>query len=39
MNPDSLPEQLRRAFAITKKDIRIYYAKGPVVIFGLFMPL
>lgn len=39
MNPESITEQAKRAFAITKKDIRIYYAKGPVVIFGLFMPL
>ncbi|MDO9539790.1 MAG: ABC transporter permease [Methanocalculus sp.] len=39
MKPDGIPEQMKRAFAITKKDIRIYYAKGPVVIFGLFMPL
>lgn len=39
MNPESITEQAKRAFAIAKKDIRIYYAKGPVVIFGLFMPL
>lgn len=32
-------EQLERAFAITKKDLRIYYKRGPVVIFGLIMPL
>jgi len=38
MNPASLSSQLRRAFAITKKDIRIYYLKGPVLIFGVFMP-
>ena len=31
-------EQLRRAFAIAKKDLRIYYKRGPVVIFGLIMP-
>ena len=31
-------EQLRRAFAIAKKDLRIYYKQGPVVIFGLIMP-
>ncbi len=32
-------EQIRRAFAITKKDVKIYYSKGPVVIFGLLFPL
>jgi ABC-2 type transport system permease protein len=32
-------EQLGRAFAIAKKDLRIYYKRGPVVIFGLIMPL
>jgi ABC-2 type transport system permease protein len=31
-------EQLERAFAIAKKDLRIYYKRGPVVIFGLIMP-
>lgn len=31
-------EQLRRAFAIAKKDLHIYYKRGPVVIFGLIMP-
>ena len=31
-------EQLRRSFAIAKKDLRIYYSKGPVVIFGILMP-
>jgi ABC-2 type transport system permease protein len=35
----SVLEQLRRSFAICKKDIRIYYAKGPVLIFGVLMPL
>ncbi len=39
MNPAGLSEQLRRAWAIAKKDIRIYYIKGPVLIFGVFMPL
>jgi ABC-2 type transport system permease protein len=39
MNPAGLPEQLRRAWAIARKDIRIYYFKGPVLIFGVFMPL
>ena len=31
-------QQLRRSFAIAKKDLRIYYSKGPVVIFGILMP-
>jgi ABC-2 type transport system permease protein len=31
-------EQLERSFAIVKKNIRIYYSKGPVVIFGLLIP-
>lgn len=39
MNPTGLPEQMRRAWAIAKKDIRIYYSKGPVLIFGIFMPV
>ncbi|HZD43586.1 MAG TPA: ABC transporter permease [Methanomicrobiales archaeon] len=39
MNPAGYPEQLRRAWAIAKKDIRIYYVKGPVLIFGIFMPI
>ena len=32
-------EQFKRSFAIVKKNIRIYYSKGPVVIFGLLVPL
>lgn len=32
-------QQVRRALALARKDIRIYYAKGPVVIFGIFFPL
>ena len=39
MNPAGLPEQVRRAWAIAKKDICIYYVKGPVLIFGIFMPV
>jgi ABC-2 type transport system permease protein len=31
-------EQFRRSLAILKKNIRIYYSKGPVVIFGLLVP-
>jgi ABC-2 type transport system permease protein len=32
-------EQLKRAFAICKKDVRIYYLKGPVIIFGILIPI
>jgi len=39
LNPAGFPEQVRRAWAIAKKDIRIYYFKGPVLIFGVFMPV
>ena len=39
MNPAGFSEQLRRAWAIAKKDMRIYYFKGPVLIFGIFMPV
>ena len=39
MNPAALPEQLRRAWAIAKKDIRLYYAKNSVLIFGVLMPV
>jgi len=39
VNPAAFPEQLRRSWAIAKKDIRIYYLKGPVLIFGIFMPV
>jgi len=39
MNPAGFSEQVWRAWAIAKKDIRIYYLKGPVLIFGVFMPL
>jgi len=39
VNPSGFVEQAKRAWAIAKKDIRIYYIKGPVLIFGVFMPL
>jgi ABC-2 type transport system permease protein len=39
MNPEGFSEQVRRAWAIARKDIRIYYFKGPVLIFGIFMPV
>ncbi|MDD3098610.1 MAG: ABC transporter permease [Candidatus Pacebacteria bacterium] len=31
-------EQLKRSFAITKKDLSIYYLKGSVIIQGLLIP-
>jgi len=31
-------QQIRSSFAIAKKDLRVYYSKGPVVIFGILMP-
>jgi ABC-2 type transport system permease protein len=30
--------QFKRSLAIIKKNIRIYYSKGPVIIFGLLVP-
>ena len=30
--------QVERSLAIVKKNIRIYYSKGPVIIFGLLIP-
>lgn len=39
MNPAAFRHQVRRAWAIARKDIRIYYYKGPVLIFGVFMPV
>ena len=30
--------QIKRSFAIVRKNVRIYYSKGPVVIFGLLIP-
>jgi ABC-2 type transport system permease protein len=32
-------EQFKRSFVIAKKNIKIYYSKGPVIIFGLVFPL
>jgi ABC-2 type transport system permease protein len=32
-------QQMRRSLAIARKDIRIYYSKGPVIIFGVLFPL
>jgi ABC-2 type transport system permease protein len=31
-------ERFKRSLAIVKKNIRIYYSKGPVIIFGLLIP-
>jgi ABC-2 type transport system permease protein len=31
-------DQLKRSLFIVEKNIRIYYSKGPVIIFGLLMP-
>lgn len=31
-------DQLKRALVVMKKNLRIYYKRGPVVIFGLLMP-
>jgi len=39
VNPAGFREQARRAWAVARKDIRIYYVKGPVLIFGIFMPV
>lgn len=30
--------QLKRSIAIAKKNLRIYYVKGPVIIFGILLP-
>lgn len=32
-------DQFKRSLVITKKNIKIYYLKGPVIIFGLLFPL
>jgi ABC-2 type transport system permease protein len=34
----NLWEQFKQSLAIVEKNIRIYYSKGPVIIFGLLMP-
>jgi len=34
-----LHQQARRAWIIARKDIRVYYSKGPVVIFGILFPV
>lgn len=35
----TLPRELQGSIAIAKKDILIYYVKGPVIIFGVLFPL
>lgn len=35
----SFSSQLKKSLAIAKKNLRIYYVKGPVLIFGLLLPL
>ena len=32
-------QQLKRSWSIARKDIRIYYLKGPVMIFGIIFPV
>jgi len=32
-------QQAKRAWIIARKDIRIYYSKGPVIIFGILFPV
>lgn len=34
----TLLNQIQRAFTIASKDIRLYYLRGPVVIFGILFP-
>jgi ABC-2 type transport system permease protein len=34
-----LVEQFKRSFAVAKKNVKIYYSKGPVIVFGLIFPL
>ncbi len=39
MDALQISPNLRTTFAIAKKDMRLYYFKGPVIIFGLLFPL
>src|SRR4030067_53506 len=32
-------QQMRRSLVIARKDVRIYYSKGPVIIFGVLFPI
>jgi ABC-2 type transport system permease protein len=36
---DFIFTQLKRSFVVTKKNVKIYYLKGPVIVFGLLFPL
>ncbi len=38
-DPTSIMTQLKRSLVIMKKDLRIYYNKGPVVIQGILFPV
>jgi len=38
MGTNILWDQFKRSLFIVQKNIRIYYSKGPVIIFGLLMP-
>jgi ABC-2 type transport system permease protein len=35
---NNLWEKFKQSLAIVEKNIRIYYSKGPIIIFGLLMP-
>jgi ABC-2 type transport system permease protein len=35
----AVSQQWRRLLAITRKDVRVYYTKGPVVISGILFPI
>ncbi len=39
MTSGAIIHQARCALALARKDIRIYYAKGPVIIFGILFPI
>jgi len=38
-DPGTVFQQARRSLAIARKDMRIYYIKGPVIIFGVLFPV
>jgi ABC-2 type transport system permease protein len=35
---NNLWEEFKQSLAIVEKNVRVYYSKGPVIIFGLLMP-
>ncbi|HXZ29824.1 MAG TPA: ABC transporter permease, partial [Dehalococcoidia bacterium] len=35
----TISQQWRRLLGITRKDIKVYYTKGPVVISGILFPI